>query len=77
MPMNQHEKENALRWIKAWKEAAPLLEDIRAEEIRNADTEAFINLSAGMVDASLQWLPMRVTTGLIEQQAVFQKYFTH
>ncbi len=53
MPMNQQDKENTLRWIKAWKDAEPLLEDIRAEEIRNADTEAFIPVREGLVAASI------------------------
>ncbi len=72
--LSEEEKEQIRERIRAWKDAEPLLEQDKREQIRNADTEAFIRFSAGFVDATLQWLSPRTTSGLIEQQAMFKKF---
>ena len=70
---NPGEKEKIKRTIKAWKNAAPILEQERRKRIQEADTRAFIEMTAGMVLAYLARNGSRDYSGLVEQQRYFRK----
>ncbi len=60
-------------WARKWKELGPELEEIRKQDIRNSNTAQAI-LSYNMMFAhAIATTPPKPTSGLIEQQAIFQK----
>jgi hypothetical protein len=61
------------RWVQAWKNAAPELERIRRQELRQLDAYAAIALLCG--EANYREAPRapKPTSGLIEQQRVFRR----
>ena len=67
------EKEKIKQSIEAWKNAGPVLEEERRKRIREADTRAFIEMTAGMVHAYLARNGSRDSSGLVEQQRYFRK----
>jgi len=69
--MNDAEKELALRWGQAWKEAGPKLEAIRRQEIRATNTLLSIPAFDGLFEAAVRTRPPRDTSGLVEQQRWF------
>jgi hypothetical protein len=73
LEMTDQEKSLAQKWAAAWKQAGPLLEQIRREEIRATDTVAAMELLDGMFTHAVETLPARKTSGLIEQQAIFSR----
>lgn len=59
--------------IQNWDAAAPMLQSVRREAIRNADTAAAIEqLSDAFESARRQWQPS-TTSGLVEQQRLFAR----
>lgn len=70
--MNDIEKNLVLRWIQNWNDAAPVIERDRRKRIREADTEAFIRMTAGLLPVYLQENGCRTTSGLVEQQRLFR-----
>lgn len=71
--VTEEEKKITLRWIETWRRAGPELERIRHEEIRRADTQRAMKIFAGLVTENLRSRPARLTSGLIEQQAIFHR----
>ncbi len=69
--MTKQEKENAKRWVEAWKLAGPELERDRRKQIREADTKRDMQLFKGLVTWALKQRPPLPTSGLIEQQRLF------
>lgn len=69
--MTATEQANARRWGQAWKEAGPLLEQIRADEIRATDTRKSIAAFDGLFEAAVRDFPPGNTSGLVEQQRWF------
>ncbi|CAN5688223.1 hypothetical protein BH24ACI5_BH24ACI5_11480 [soil metagenome] len=61
------------RWVQAWKNAAPELERIRRQELRQLDAYAAIALLCGPADYREAPRAPKPTSGLIEQQRVLQK----
>lgn len=61
------------RWVEAWKLAAPELERIRRQELRQLDTYATIALLCGPADYREAPRAPTPTSGLIEQQRLFRK----
>ena len=61
------------RWVKTWQEAAPRLEAIRRQELRQMDPYTAISWLCG--PASYREAPRapKPTSGLIEQQRLFSK----
>ena len=60
--------------IQGWKKAQPVMEEIRRQEIEQANTvEALVALKDLFEDA-IQRFEMRTTSGLIEQQYWFKKF---
>jgi hypothetical protein len=61
------------RWVEAWKQAAPELERMRREELRALDAFAAISLITGPADYTREPRAPKPTSGLVEQQRLFQK----
>lgn len=61
------------RWVQAWKNAAPELERIRRQELRQLDAYTAIALLCGPADYREAPRAPKPTSGLIEQQRVFRK----
>jgi hypothetical protein len=59
--------------VEAWRKAAPVLERLRRQAIRNTRTAEAIDAFSGAFRAVLKSMPPRKTSGLIEQQAVFRR----
>ena len=57
----------------AWKRAAPELERMRREELRRLDSYAAIALLCGLADYTVAPRAPKPTSGLVEQQRIFQK----
>lgn len=71
--MTVEERALAQRWVDTWKRAGPVLEAVRADEIRSADTVASMEVLDGMFTHAVQTLPPRESSGLIEQQRIFRR----
>jgi len=61
------------RWVEAWKQAAPRLDAIRREEMRQADNIKVLSLLEGAFNHALRSNPPRTSSGLVEMQAWFAK----
>ena len=70
--MKDLERMAILRSIDAWKRACPVLERVREEDIRSADTVSSIAAFRGFVLAKVKTHPPLPTSGLIEQQQIFR-----
>lgn len=70
--MTEAERENTLKWIRAWEKAGPELERMRREDIRNADTCAAIEILDDAFESALLHFPLRQDSGLVEQQRLFR-----
>jgi hypothetical protein len=71
--MSLKDNGNARRWMEAWRTAGPELEHIRREEIRNADTRRFVEVTSGILSGMQPDLPLRQSSGLVEQQRLFRR----
>ena len=71
--MDRTVRENTAKWIECWRRAAPELERIRREDIRNADTKRAVAMFSGLLADTRRRGPVADTSGLIEQQALFSK----
>ena len=71
--MTEQEKALTRAWVKNWQEVGPILEEIRAEEIRATDTVKAMEILDGMFTHAVESVPIRESSGLIEQQAVFAR----
>ena len=69
--MQKSDSENARRWMEAWKNAGLELERLRREDIRRADTQEFFDVMDGLLDSVLRDRPLRLESGLVEQQRLF------
>jgi len=73
MAMDELEEQRVRQWLRNWEEAAPVLERVRDEAIRNSDTaKAIEQLSDAFESARRHWTPP-TTSGLVEQQRWFAK----
>ncbi len=71
--MEKSQEQLVHRWIGNWRAAGPVLESLRAEEIRNSDTAAAIEqLSDAFESARREW-SAPATSGLVEQQRLFAR----
>jgi hypothetical protein len=61
------------RWVKTWQDAAPRLEAIRRQELRQLDAFTAISWLCGPADYREAPRAPRPTSGLIEQQRLFAK----
>ncbi|HNS22849.1 MAG TPA: hypothetical protein PKH24_20285 [Sedimentisphaerales bacterium] len=71
--MEKSQEQLVHRWIENWRATGPVLESLRAEEIRNSDTAAAIEqLSDAFESARREW-SAPATSGLVEQQRLFAR----
>jgi hypothetical protein len=67
------EKKQLKEFVERWKRVGPILEQIRDDEIRNADTcQAIRNLDDAFKSTQFHSRP-RSSSGLVEQQKYFQQ----
>jgi hypothetical protein len=59
-------------WVAAWKRAAPVLERIRRQELRELDPYTAISWLCGPADYRSAPRAPKPTSGLIEQQRYFR-----
>jgi hypothetical protein len=67
------DREALHRWIQTWEEAAPQLEALRREEIRNADNRQVLASLESAFNHATRSLPPRPSSGLVEMQYWFAK----
>lgn len=63
----------ARRWVRTWHDAGPRLEAIRRRELRELDTFTAISWLCGPARYDEPPRAPKPTSGLIEQQRLFQK----
>jgi hypothetical protein len=61
------------RWVKAWKDAAPLLEQLRRDELRALDPYKAIAQLCGPADYRVPPRAPKPTSELVEQQRLFRQ----
>lgn len=59
--------------IAQWAAASPVLQEVRDQDIRQADTARSLRNLAGIVLRTASEMPERTTSGLVAQQRVFLK----
>lgn len=65
--------DEAREYVERWKKAGPALEKIRREELRNLSHEACQRQVQSLLSIGIANQQPRRTSGLIEQQRIFQK----
>ena len=68
------EKKLMKEYVERWKRVGPILEEVRAEEIRHADTITCVAAMAGLVKHYFKHNSRRQSSGLIEQQQWFANF---
>jgi hypothetical protein len=71
--MDEREKQRVRQWVRNWEAAAPVLERLRDEAIRNADTSAVIKQLSDAFESARRHWPASTTSGLVEQQRWFAR----
>jgi hypothetical protein len=64
---------NGKRWVQAWREAGPVLEQLRRDELRRIDGRKAIALLCGPADYRTAPRAPKPNSGLVEQQRWFMK----
>lgn len=71
--MTEPERELMKRYVETWKTTGPILERLRREDVRNANTsESILAFNDAFESARIHY-PPRPTSGLVEQQAIFMR----
>jgi len=63
----------AKQWVENWKRVGPILEKIKAEELRNPDYHKELEGLLPMCDLACAHAEPSKTSGLVEQQRLFAK----
>ena len=71
--MTPEEAKLVRHWFECWRLATPVLEQVRAEDIRRTDTVRAMQLLDEAFDAALRQSSPRPASGLVELQAIFAK----
>ena len=74
-PPDDAQRERIRERIAQWKRAAPVMERVRREDIRRTDTKQAMAWFAGAAEEMARRRPPKPTSGLIEQQRVFRRWF--
>ncbi len=69
--MDETEEQRVRQWIRNWHGAAPTLEHVRRETIRNADTVAAIEQLSDAFESARRHYAPPPTSGAVEQQRLF------
>jgi len=70
--MSEEEKAKVRAWLRNWREVGPILEKLRWESIRNAETAKAIAAFDGAFETAIRDTPSKPWSGLVEQQALFE-----
>jgi hypothetical protein len=62
------ERERLRRWVNTWKEAGPVLEAIRRQEVEQADNFKVLAMLECAFNQAVRELPPRPSSGLVEMQ---------
>jgi len=65
---NGPSREQMVEYVRRWRKLGPLLEEIRDEEVRRANTQEAILMMDQAFKIALRDLPPRETSGLVEWQ---------
>ena len=60
-------------WVENWKRVGPILEQIKAEELRAPDYHERLIIVLQMCDLACTQAESRMSSGLVEQQRLFAK----
>lgn len=71
--MNKRDDEHVHKWIAGWQNAAPILDKLRIEAIRNSNTASSIEQLSDAFESALRHYKPSNTSGLVEQQRLFAR----
>jgi hypothetical protein len=71
--MDELEEQRVRQWIRNWEAAAPTLERLRDEAIRNSNTATAIEQLSEAFESARLHFPPTTTSGLVEQQRLFAR----
>jgi len=71
--MASHDQGEMKAWVETWAQAGPKLEAIRDRELREMTYEDRIRAIDALLQLGAQLGKPRTTSGLVEQQRLFQK----
>ena len=75
--MSETERQLILKRIQQWADAAPVMQALRDDEVRQSVTAEGIRQLAGVAAMTLRYQPPRRECGLVEQQVWFSKLYFH
>ena len=61
------------RWVETWRDAGPALAAVKRQELRRLRTPDALRQLADAFDAAVREAPRTETSGLVIQQAIFQR----
>ena len=67
------DEKNIERWVDDWRRVAPILKQIKEDEIRNADYDSQLPVLDSMLQWAVDHATPRPSSGLVEQQRLFKK----
>lgn len=67
------DREALRRWIETWKQAGPVLEEIRRREIREADNAQALTILESAINYAVRSMPPRPSSGFVEMQELLAK----
>jgi hypothetical protein len=73
--MKQPTRAELEAYVRRWAELAPILDQLREADIRNADTAASIRAFDTAFKIALRDLPPRESSGLVEWQDMARRWF--
>lgn len=65
---------DAQRWVNTWIRAGAVLEKVRQNDVKLADTASAMRSFTGSVLHAVRTRPPAQTSGLVEQQRLFRKF---
>jgi len=65
--------EEAKEYVERWRKAGPELEKVRREELRSLNNQNNSKLIDSLLEIGSIWPQKRPTSGLVEQQRLFQR----
>ena len=71
--MSDAETDRNRAWVENWAKAGPKLEEIRRRELRALKYEDHVEIIDALLDMGVRFGTARTTSGLVQQQRLFQK----
>ena len=70
--MTTDEKAQTRAWFRRWDKAAVIMEKLKLEAIRAADTAKAIKSFDGVFETAIRDIPAKPYSGLVDQQRLFK-----